>query len=130
GAAGLKRALADDQRRGANPRRAVEGELDGQHQELAVRRRVFSRRTRRGDGRQRIAAGAAFGGPVRQSSAGKLLDLRRELLRDRLAAFERTRDAIEPRLGRSSAVVLRKRARAAYPAALVGDGRAHREAIL
>ena len=34
-------ALPDDQRRGADPRRAVERQLDGQHQELAVHRRVF-----------------------------------------------------------------------------------------
>ena len=66
-------------------------------------RRVFSGRARRGDGRQRIAAGAAFGDPACQRRAGKLLHLRRELRRDRLAGFERTRDAVEPGIGLGSA---------------------------
>src|SRR4029078_3179772 len=93
-------------------------------------RPAFSRGARRGDSGQRVAAGAAFSGPICESSAGKLLHLGRKLRRDRIARFDRTRDAVEPGIGLGSTGVLRERARAADPATLGGGGGAHREAVL
>ena len=63
------------------------------------------------------------------NSAGELLDLVRELIRQRLASFDGAYDGVEPRIRLRGAAVLRKCPGAADPCALVGDRGAHREAL-
>ena len=127
----LQASLPDNQRRRADPRRAVDLQLDGQHQELAVSRRSVSASAATMPRRTADSCRCSFRPSTlaawRRASS---FTFAASCAANGLPASIDRRDAVEPCASACAArVVLRKGARPADPAALVGDRRAHRETL-